>query len=334
MIETIQIGGVSIKRTAALAPMAGVADRAFREICRRFGACYAVGEMVSSKGLTYQSKKSAELLVTSGEERPVAVQLFGDDPLTMARAAELALSYQPDIIDINMGCPAPKIAGNGGGSALMKRPQLAGEIIRAVAAAVDVPVTVKFRKGWDDETVNAVEFAKIAEQSGAAALTVHGRTRKQMYAPPVDLEIIAAVKRAVTSIPVIANGDVTDLASCLAMYERTGADLVMIGRGALGNPWVFREIDAYFSGAPLPPSPTLEEKLGVMREQIALACAYKTERVAMHEARKHAAWYLTGVRGAASFRRQAGTLCTLADLDALIEQVLERQTIYREGEST
>ncbi|MEG0018554.1 MAG: tRNA-dihydrouridine synthase family protein, partial [Hydrogenoanaerobacterium sp.] len=209
MNEFINIGGVQISRTAALAPMAGVADKAFREICREFGACYAVGEMVSSKGLTYNSRKSAELLVTKGEAHPTAIQLFGDSPSTMAQAAELALSYCPDIIDINMGCPAPKIAKNGGGSALMRNPALAGEIIAAVVKAVPVPVTVKLRKGWDDENVNVTELAKIAEQNGAAAITVHGRTREQMYAPPVDAEIIAQVKKAVC-IPVIANGDIKD----------------------------------------------------------------------------------------------------------------------------
>lgn len=322
MEQIMHIGQVAIRRTAALAPMAGVADRALRELCREFGACYAVGEMVSSKGLTYKSKKSAELLVLEGEARPTAVQLFGDDPLTMARAAELAMGYGPDIIDINMGCPAPKIAGNGGGSALMKNPPLAGEIIAAVVKAVPVPVTVKFRKGWDDDNVNAVLFGKIAEQNGAAAITVHGRTRAQMYAPPVDIDIIAAVKRAV-SIPVIANGDVCDVKSCVEMYERTGADLVMIGRGALGNPWVFRQIDEYFTSGIILPPPPLEERLCVMLRQVRLACGYKTEPVAMREARKHAAWYLTGVRGAAALRKQAGTLCTYADLERLAEQAGE-----------
>ena len=321
MNDKFNIGGVEIARTAALAPMAGVADKAFREICREFGACYAVGEMVSSKGLTYKSKKSAQLLVTEGEEKPIAIQLFGDDPLTMAQATELALKYEPDIIDINMGCPANKIACNGGGSALMRNPELAGEIITAVVKASPVPVTVKFRKGWDDESVNAVEFAKMAEQSGAAAITVHGRTRKQMYAPPVDIEIIAKVKRSV-NIPVIANGDVTDVKSCVQMYEKTGAELVMIGRGALGNPWVFAQIAAYFKDGTVLPPPTIEEKMRIMLKQITLACSYKTEAIAMREARKHAAWYLTNVRGAAAFRHKASSLCTLDDLKRLVDEVL------------
>ena len=321
MVPHLEIGHVKLKKTAALAPMAGTADGAMREICRAFGACYTVGEMVSGKGLTYGSKKSAELLELSPAQRPAAVQLFGSEPDTMARAAELAMRYEPDIIDINMGCPAPKIAGNGGGSALMREPELAARIIHAVVGAVDIPVTVKFRKGWDDEHVNAVEFAQMCEQSGAAAVTVHGRTRMQMYAPPVDIDVIAQVKRAVR-IPVIANGDVTDGPSAAEMYRRTGADLVMVGRGALGNPWVFRQIEAYLETGEVLPPPTLEERLEVMLRQARLACDYKGEGTAMREARKHAAWYLTGVRGAAAFRRQAGGLCTFADLQRLAEEVL------------
>ena len=319
MIPTLKIGTVTIKRTAALAPMAGTADGAMRELCREFGACYTVGEMVSGKGLTYGSKKSAELLELSEAQRPAAVQLFGCEPDTMARAAELAMAYRPDIIDINMGCPAPKIAGNGGGSALMRDPELAARVIRAVVSASGVPVTVKFRKGWDEESVNAVEFARMCEESGAAAVTVHGRTRKQMYAPPVDLTVIAAVKRAVR-IPVLANGDITDGPSAAEMYRRTGADLVMVGRGALGNPWVFRQIEAFLDTGELLPPPPLEERLAVMLRQASLACRYKGEYTAMREARKHAAWYLTGVRGAAAFRRKAGSLETYADLQRLAEE--------------
>lgn len=320
MTPELTIGTVTLKKTAALAPMAGTADGAMREICRAFGACYTVGEMVSGKGLTYGSKKSAELLELSEAQRPAAVQLFGREPDVMARAAELSLAHRPDIIDINMGCPAHKIAGNGGGSALMLEPELAARVIRAVVSAVDIPVTVKFRKGWDDAHVNAVEFARMCEESGAAAVTVHGRTRVQMYAPPVDIDIIAAVKRAV-HIPVIANGDVTDGPSAAEMYRRTGADLIMVGRGALGNPWVFRQIEAYLATGQILPPPALEERLTVMLRQMRLACALKGEGTAMREARKHTAWYLTGVRGAAAFRRQAGGLCTFSDLERLAEEV-------------
>lgn len=318
----MQIGSVSLPKTAALAPMAGVADRAFRELCREFGACYVVGEMASSKGLTYKSRKTAQLLTLSDKERPAAIQLFGDDPDTMVEAALLSMQFKPDILDINMGCPAPKIAGNHSGSALMKTPELAGRIIRAVSDAVPVPVTVKFRKGWDEDSVNAVDFAKTAEQSGAAAVAVHGRTRQQMYAPPVDLDIIRAVKQAV-SIPVIANGDITDVASAQRMYDHTGADLIMVGRGALGAPWLFAQLDAWFRRGELLPEPSLEEKMAVMCRQGAMACAYKGEHVALREMRKHAACYLKGLRGAAKFRAASGSLSTLADLKALAGQVLE-----------
>jgi nifR3 family TIM-barrel protein len=301
--------------------MAGVADRAFREICREFGACYVVGEMASSKGMKYGSKKSAELIEITASQRPMAAQIFGDEPDTMAEAAIRAAEEKPDAIDINMGCPAPKIAGGGSGAALMRKPELAGEIIRAVASAVEIPVTVKIRKGWDDSAVNAVEIAKIAEANGAAAITVHGRTRQQMYAPPVDLDSIAAVKRAV-SIPVIGNGDIADAASAVRMYEETGCDLVMIGRGALGSPWVFRQIEAYLERGEVIPDPSPEERMAVMFKQIKLACDDKGERAAMREARKHAAWYLKGWHGAAALRRQAGGLETLEDLERLIDSAV------------
>ena len=317
----MKIGNLTLPKTAALAPMAGVADRAFREICKEFGACYLVGEMASSKGIVYKSDKSAQLLETGPEEHPVAVQLFGDEPETMAQAARFALQYHPDVIDLNMGCPAPKIAGNGGGSALMKNPLLASRIIEAVSQAVELPVTVKFRKGWDEDHCNAVEFARMAQESGAAAITIHGRTRQQMYAPPVDLDCIAQVKAAV-SIPVIGNGDVTDLESSIRMYEYTGCDLIMVGRGALGAPWLFTQLRDYFLTGKITPEPSLEEKMAVMVRHISLACAYKGEYIALREARKHVAWYMKGFRGAAEFRRMAGQMSSLEDLKAIAAQVL------------
>lgn len=317
----MKIGNIELPKTAALAPLAGVADRAMREISREYGACWTVGEMTSSKGLSFGSKKSAELLQISEAERPTAVQLFGSEPETMAQAAEMAMEYAPEAIDINFGCPVPKVAGNGGGSALMKDPELAGRIVEAVVKAVKLPVTVKFRAGWDSEHINAVEFAKICEDAGAAALTVHGRTRMQMFAPPVDLEIIRLVKEAV-SIPVIGNGDVDSPEAAKRMYDETGCDLVMVGRAAMGNPWLFRRIERYMQTGELLPEPTPEERMTVLKRHVELLCKYKGEYVGMREARKHSSWYIKGMHGAAEFRRECGEITAPEDLERLIDRVL------------
>ena len=317
----MKIGTISIPRTAALAPMAGVADRAFRELCRDYGSAVSVGEMVSAKGLCYGDRKSGELLVLGEAERPGAVQLFGDDPDILAEAARRALAWRPDWIDLNMGCPAPKITGSGAGSALMKDPEKAGRIVRAVADAVPLPVTVKFRKGWDAAHVNAVEFARICEANGAAALTVHGRTREQMYQPGADWAIIRAVKAAV-AIPVIGNGDVTDAESAAAMYAATGCDLVMVGRAALGRPWVFRQIERYLADGTLLPDPPLEERMAVLLRHAELAIRYKGEGIAMREIRRHAFAYMKGVRGGADFRRRAGLVSSLEELRTLADELI------------
>ena len=244
----LKIGNLELSGRAVLAPMAGAGDRAFREICARFGAAYTVSEMVSSKALEFGDKKTRELMELGTDARPAAIQIFGSEPAVMAQAAEKAMAFSPDMIDINMGCPAPKITGPGAGSSLMKNPPLCGEIVAAVAAAVPVPVTVKMRAGWDERSVNAPQIARICEQAGAAAVAVHARTRTQMYAPPADWSIIKAVKDAV-KIPVIGNGDVTGAQSAALMLEQTGCDAVMVGRAALGNPWVFRQINDYLTQA-------------------------------------------------------------------------------------
>lgn len=316
------IGTVEIKGHTALAPMAGVADTAFRTICKQYGASYLVGEMASAKGFVMQATKTAELLGVTDAERPMAVQLFGSDPEIMAEAARKALAFQPDIIDINMGCPAPKVAGNGGGSALLKDPVLAGRIIYSVAHAVPLPVTVKIRKGWDAAHVNAVEMARIAEENGAAAVTVHGRTRAQQYAPFADWDIIAAVKAAVR-IPVIGNGDVDSPQAAARMLEQTGCDLVMIGRAALGRPWLFEHVETYLRTGALLPEPDVERRMEILLDHVRLLCALKGERVGMREARKHAAWYMKGLHGASSLRGEAGKLTTFADLENLTARVVQ-----------
>lgn len=321
-VTAMQLGKWELPAYAMLAPMAGVSDRALRELCRRFGAVATVGEMVSSKGLVQGSRKSAALMQIGEREMPSAIQLFGDEPEAMARAAALAQEYHPAWLDINMGCPAPKIAGNRSGSALMRDPERAAAILRAVKAESSLPVTVKFRKGWDDAHVNAVEFAIMAEQSGADAITVHGRTREQMYAPPVDWEIIRRVKEAV-SIPVIGNGDVVSPETAKALYDATGCDLVMIGRGALGAPWLFRQVQQYLATEHYDPAPPLSERMALMVEQMTLAVQYKGEGVASREARKHCGWYISGIRGAAQLRRAAGELQTLEDVKRLAERVLK-----------
>lgn len=316
----MKIGNVEINGKAVLAPMAGVADRAFRELCVSYGAAYVVSEMISSKGVSMGDKKSKDLMFLSDEERPAAVQIFGSDPKIMAESIETVMQVKPQIIDINMGCPAPKIAGNGGGASLAKNPQLAEEIVREVVKVSPVPVTVKIRAGWDENSINAVDMAQRAENVGAAAITIHGRTRKQLYAPPVDRNIIAEVKKAV-SIPVIGNGDIVDGLSAASMLEETNCDLIMVGRGALGCPWVFSQINAYLDHERIIPNPPVSERMRVMLKHIETICKYKGDFIGMREARKHAGWYTKGLHGAAKYRLELGTIETMEQLQEIAYKI-------------
>lgn len=314
----------SIKRTAALAPMASVADKAYRYMCKKYGASLVVGEMASAKGLCYSDRKTAELLSVTAAEFPMAIQLFGSEPEFMAKACKIAEQYEPQFIDINMGCPVPKVVSTGAGSALMKTPQLAADIVKACVDATAIPITVKIRKGFDDSCINAVELAQMLEQAGASAITVHGRTRKQMYQPPVDIDIIRQVKQAVT-IPVIGNGDITTPETAKQMYEKTGCDLIMVGRGSYGRPWIFEEIETYLETNTRLPEKSLDEKMEIMLEHISLICQFKGEKIAMREARKHAAWYLKGIPHAAKFRNLCSNLEVYADIQQLVKQVQQMQ---------
>lgn len=325
---TINIGNVKIEKTAVLAPMASVADRAYRLMCKKYGASYVVSEMVSAKGICYSDKKTSALCTVTPEERPMAIQLFGSEPDFMAEAVKIVLEYKPDIIDINMGCPVHKVVNTGAGSALMKDIRLASQITEsAVKSAGSVPVTVKIRSGWNSQSINAVEMAQALENSGASAIAVHGRTRDQFYSGLADKEIIHRVKDAV-SVPVIANGDVTNAESCIDMYEKTGCDLVMIGRGSYGNPFVFQEISACLAGKEYTP-PTVEEKMRVMLEHIRLilSLSEKPEELAMHEARKHASWYMNGYYGSAKFRGRCYQLSSYAEAVELAEEFVALQAI-------
>lgn len=311
----MKIGTIEFDGKLALAPMAGVTDWAFRTICRELGAALTTTEMVSAKALVYQDKKSRLLLKKDGS--PMGAQIFGGEPETMAKAAALAYEISnADFIDINMGCPTPKIVNNGDGCALMKNPALAGKIIESVVHAVPVPVTVKIRKGWDKGSANAVEIAKIAEESGASAVTIHGRTRNQMYSGAADWDCIAAVAAAV-SIPVIANGDVFSAVDARRILRYTGAQMAMIGRGAFGNPWIFQQANALLSGLPEPEPPPLSSRCDVAVRQFYLAKEDKGEHIACLEARKHFAWYLKGVAHSGYYKERICKIETMDDVEKI-----------------
>lgn len=318
----MKIGNLKMNGYAALAPMAGVADRAFRELCLEYGAGFAESEMISSKALTMGDKKSKELMKITKKEHPCGIQIFGNDADIMEQAIPYVEKQDPNFIDINFGCPAPKIAGNGSGSALMKAPELLGDIVYSVSHAASRPVTAKIRSGWNGENINAVEVAKIIEQNGASAITVHGRTRDQMYAPPVNIEIIKEVKLNV-SIPVIANGDIVDGITAAKMFEETNCDYLMVGRGALGRPWVFSQINAYLKHGIILPEPPVSERMKVMVKHIKKICEYKGEKFGINEARKHAAWYIKGIRGAANYRQEVGTLSSIEQLEEIAYKIYD-----------
>lgn len=315
------IGNVEIRGKTALAPMAGVTDHAYRTICRRNGASYAVTEMVSGKGLMYHDKKTAELLNCEGEN-PVAAQIFGSEPDVLREAAVEALKVSgAQVIDLNMGCPMPKITGNGEGSALMLNPELAESIVRAIKDTISAPVTVKFRLGWDSFTAD--DFARRMEAAGADAVCIHGRTREQYYGGKADWNAMAKVAKAV-KIPVIVSGDVFSPDDAVQLMEISGAALCMIGRASYGNPWIFERVEAALAGREVPPEPEFSEKIALAREHMALSIAERGEKRAVMEARHHISWYCKGIPGAAAMRARISTLSTPEQMYALLDELSEK----------
>ena len=317
----MRIGNLQVDNPIALGPMAGVTDWAFRTVCAQLGANITVTEMVSSRALVYQDKKSAALL-RKNEGSLCGAQIFGNDPAIMAEAAVLALEISGcDFLDINMGCPMPKIANSGDGCGLMRTPELAGEIVAAVSKAVSVPVTVKCRLGWDKGSVNVLDFTKRMEDHGAAMITVHGRTRAQLYSGVADWDYITKVKNQL-SIPVIANGDIVDGEAAVKCLKRTGADGVMIGRASFGDPWVFEQTKAALEGQPVPERPCLKDRIAVAVRQFELSQQDHGEHIACLEARKHFAWYLRGVRNASYYKNVISSMKTMEDIYRIAKDIV------------
>lgn len=317
----MKIGNLELENNVFLAPMAGVTDLPFRILCKEMGCGLVYSEMVSAKGILYDNKNTTELLEIDSKERPVAVQLFGSDPEILGAMAKKIETYPIDIIDVNMGCPAPKIVKNGEGSCLMKTPELVGKIVKSLVESQSKPVTIKFRKGFDDDHVNAVEIAKIAEANGASAVAVHGRTREQYYSGKADWDIIKQVKDAV-NIPVIGNGDVFTPQDAKNLFEHTGCDAIMVGRGAQGNPWIFKRILHYLETGELLPEPTGEERVEKALRHAQMLIDYKGEYIGVREMRKHMAWYMKGMPGAAELRGKLNYAENMAELEALLRGYL------------
>ena len=327
-IRPLKIGNVTLKNNLILAPMAGVTDLPFRMLCKEQGAGLICMEMVSAKALQYNNRNTKALLEVNEAERPVSLQLFGSDPDCISEQAKRIEERNFDILDINMGCPVPKVVNNGEGSALMKNPKLVGEIVEKTVRAIEKPVTVKIRKGFDDAHVNAVEIAKIAEASGAAAVAVHGRTREQFYSGKADWDIIAKVKDAV-KIPVIGNGDILDARDVIAMEEQTGCDGFMIGRGAQGNPWIFHQILHYFETGELIGKPDMPEMVEMMLRHARMQIEFKGEYLGVREMRKHAGWYTAGYRNSSRLRGRINAVESYEDLEVLFQEVLAKDAVEK-----
>ncbi|QUH19829.1 tRNA dihydrouridine synthase DusB [Alkaliphilus sp. B6464] len=322
----MKIDNVTLDNPVFLAPMAGVTDLSFRLICKEMGCGMVYMEMVSSKGLYYEDKKTEGLLKIHPKEKPVALQIFGSDPNIMSKAAYMLNNRENAILDINMGCPTPKIVKNGDGSALMKDVKLAGEVVKAVVKESVKPVTVKIRKGWDENSVNAVELAKIIEENGAKAIAVHGRTREQFYSGKADWDIIRRVKEAVT-IPVIGNGDVFTVEDGINLLKATKCDGIMIGRGSQGNPWLFKRLVQYMKTGELISEPTARERILMALKHMDLVIAHKSEYIGIKEMRKHIAWYLKGLKGTASLRNKINTIGTKVEMENVLIEYLNSEGI-------
>ena len=318
----MKIGNVNLDNEVFLSPMAGVTDLPFRLICKEKGCGMLYTEMINAKALCYDDENTKKMLKIEDEEHPIAVQIFGSDPEYMGKAAAIMNQYPNEILDINMGCPAPKVIKNGDGSALMRNPKLAAEVLKAVVKNSEKPVTLKIRKGWDDDSVNAVEIAKIAEECGISALAIHGRTREQFYSGKADWDIIAEIKQSI-NIPVIGNGDVFEVQDAVNMLEKTKCDAIMIGRGAQGNPWIFKRINHYMRTGEILPEPTLEEKITTAIKHMNLAVAEHGDYVAVREMRKHIGWYLKGLKNSAKYRDQINKITDYKEVIAILEEYVQ-----------